>query len=46
MSIIKIFHQISQITGNEEEKLNLERIYHDVLIRMNKRKTKNNDRFS
>ncbi|MEE6452668.1 hypothetical protein RAH41_19060 [Gottfriedia acidiceleris] len=43
MTIIKIFHQITQITDNDEEKLNLERIYHDVLIRMNKRKAKNNE---
>ncbi|SDL94952.1 hypothetical protein [Bacillus sp. OK048] len=43
ISIIKIFHQISQITDDEEEKLNLERIYHDVLIRMNKRKARSNN---
>ncbi|TCN19738.1 hypothetical protein [Mesobacillus foraminis] len=37
-SIIKVFHHLSTITDDEDEKLNLERIYHDVLIRMNKRK--------
>ncbi|MHC0039618.1 hypothetical protein [Pseudoneobacillus sp. C159] len=38
INIIKIFQRINQITDIEEEKLSLERIYHDVLIRMNKRK--------
>ncbi|OAT85995.1 hypothetical protein A6P54_17770 [Bacillus sp. MKU004] len=38
MSIIKVFKELSKITNNDEEKLSLERIYHDSLLKMNARK--------
>lgn len=38
MSIIKVFQEVSKITDDGEERLCLERIYHDILLKLNVRK--------